>query len=149
MRPTYHTEADLEAERVAAALIRRAWGLHPRKQEAFACLDFRLEFADGTAAAMAEIKRRTGNYPSVFLSLKKAPAIRAADAQGLDVLFFVLKRDGLHGAFLDPRLPYPRATAGRTDRGDPFDVEELALVPWAEFVVRMRFADFPDLRRRP
>ncbi len=133
MRPTYESAKDRERERVAASLLEQQWRIVARKQEGFASIDYRLELPGGEVVALAEVKYRPVPYPSIFLSLKKAPAIRQAERNNLDVWYCILRDDGLFAARLDPQLRYPRQMGGRRDRGDPADIEELALVPWSDF----------------
>jgi hypothetical protein len=135
MRPIYESAKDRERERFAAGILEREWRIKARKQEGLASIDYRLELPGGEVVALAEVKYRPTPYPSIFLSLKKAPAIRQAERNNLDVWYCILRDDGLYSTRIDPQLRYPRQMGGRRDRGDPDDIEELALVPWSDFTV--------------
>jgi hypothetical protein len=92
-------------------------------------VDGRIEH-NGKTVAYAEFKRRNNRmwqYPDFEISNSKIEhGFRVADAEGVEFLLLVWWKDGLFYA----RCPreYQTRPGGRTDRGDPWDQETMAVI---------------------
>jgi hypothetical protein len=133
-RPIYENAQSLEAEAALARVIEAAFGCVLRKLERKFGLDF-VAMRNERGAAFIEAKVRTnamGRYPTYMVSMHKA--IYAESIQrvtGLPTLLVVQWTDAIGYAPLGEQ--YPISFMGRTDRGDPADVEPVCLIPIEQF----------------
>ena len=127
MRPRYETEADRERERDVLAAICLRWDCVARKLPVDGhTLDYELINPGGRV--IAEIKcrpHRHDYYDTYMISLGK---VRAGGPFGLLIVQF---SDGIYWLrFGDKHIT---GLGGRRDRGDPADIEDVALYPVEQF----------------
>ena len=69
-----------------------------------------------------------------MVAMKKIDrGIALAKAAGVPFIFFVQWTDGLHYLIVNTDTPVTRGQGGRTDRGDQFDIEQMAYFDTALF----------------
>ncbi|QNO00778.1 hypothetical protein phiPsa397_001 [Pseudomonas phage phiPsa397] len=128
-RPRYETQADRDNELVVQKQI-EAWAKCTlKKTPAQHYLDFEI-YREGVCVALAEFKKRSNprrQYPTYMVAKKKIDrGIALAKAEGVPYIFFVQWTDGLHFLVINEDTPMTSGTGGRTDRGDAFDIEQMA-----------------------
>lgn len=135
-RPVYESEQDLFNERQLAVKAERAWRCEMVKQSKFNQFDY-AAVRDGRVVAFVEMRVRSTplrKYPTMILSANKLQAAQAMHmATGLPCLFLVQWTDV--AGFVSMLNQYPVIMGGRTDRGDPADIEALATIPTEDFVL--------------
>ena len=134
VRPTYETEADLSREENIARYAARKWDCAMRKQDKYNQFDY-LIIKGKDVKAFVEIRTRThikGTYPTCFVSANKVQAAFSMRlATGLPSIFLVGWKDCIGWASLTEI--YKITMGGRTDRGDPADIEAVAEIPIEKF----------------
>jgi hypothetical protein len=135
-RPVYENAESLAEERRFASAIEERWNCRLRKQPRHFILDFAVE-RDGVIVGFAEIKCR--NYRSdafrdYMISLSKiARAREIKRVTGLDTALCVrFTNADLMRKITDDRT-VSVGMGGRKDRGDPEDIETVAMIPLREF----------------
>jgi hypothetical protein len=132
-RTFYETPEHLSEEEYIAELVQDRWGIGVTKLAPLESLDYAAHRGlRCTTKFWLELKRRhcpRHRYTSIFLSLNK---VKAAAVRHLPSYFVVLFDDALvYTPIIAGR--WPTAQCGRTDRGDPFDIEWVQLIPTSEF----------------
>ena len=124
-RPIYESEADRSRERaVIEDVCAVAGGFKAVKLKEFSKVDFAL--MRGPAVKMlCEVKVRDRHYPQMFLSLEKVQALRNyAAATGIAARVIFATPKGIFAKKIGPlEIDGWVGLGGRTDRGDPDDVE--------------------------
>ena len=136
MRLIYEKPEDLAAERAALDKACEIWKCTAEKLPMKYELDYLL-LREGTGVAWLEIKSRTnprGAYPTYMISLGKVMAARRlSEASQFPSFLLVQWSDYCGYVRLDSLLDFRVAVGGRTDRGDPDDIEPVALIPIMDF----------------
>jgi hypothetical protein len=134
-RPKYETARDRARERAVLDVLAEKWICEYRVADDFASYDAML-FRDGVLRGLVEIKCREmamATYPTLHISKAKIDKL-IATCTGLNLkpLLVVSLWDRILGLTLDPD-GYPVENGGRTDRGDPKDLEPVYAIPWPAF----------------
>lgn len=141
-RPIYEDETSLDHERVIAEALEEKWGVDFWKLPRSYVADFAV-LRKGELIGWAELKVRKcerKKYPTFMVALHKALALkRLADAGG-SVILLVHWSDGLFMLKPDLRQKLKIRIGGRSDRGDPADLE-----PVVHFLVDHFQAVLPPL----
>ena len=136
VRPVYETDENLAQEKQVLALLCRHWECVSEKMPLRYELDYLL-IRRRKAVAWLEIKVRTNNYgyyPSYMISLGKIMAARRlTEATSLPSFLVVQWRDWKGYIRLDNLEKFEISMGGRTDRGDPQDMEPVVLFPIGNF----------------
>lgn len=94
---------------------------------------YEVDFAvmrSGRVVGVVEVKVRSRHYPEIILSLHKAQALRRFAAWGLHARLIVATPEGVFLHRVTSEVT-PITLGGRTDRGDPDDVEPVVRYPVA------------------
>ena len=138
MRLKYEKPEDIVAERTALDNACEVWKCTAEKLPIRYELDYLL-LREGRGVAWLEIKSRTnprGAYPTYMISLGKVMAARRLSEASQFPSFLLVKWSDYCGYVrLDSLLDFEIAFDGRTDRGDPDDIEPVALIPLEEFTL--------------
>ena len=138
MRLIYEKPEDIAAERAALDKACEIWKCTAEKLPIKYELDYLL-LREGTGVAWLEIKSRTNPrtaYPTYMISLGKIMAARRlSEASQFPSFLLVQWSDYCGYVRLDSLLDFEIAFDGRTDRGDPDDIEPVALIPLEEFTL--------------
>jgi hypothetical protein len=141
-RPWYETQANRDDEERIAEAVRVAWKLDdkhkldPKKYGLDWQMDRGGSLTHRYAAVWVETKRRYVDPASIrplILSLHKVMSARWLHQESGLPCYLVVEFNGgvLRYADLLPRRPRRIAWDGRTDRGDPGDMEPCVLIdPW-------------------
>lgn len=136
-RTMYETEANLEKERAVVALICEKFKCTSDKLAIKYGLDYALS-RDGKVAAFCEIKCR--NYPfshfadGYAIGLHKIMAAKQlTDTTGLPFILVISCEDGVYYTKVSEFKNILTVMGGRRDRGDPQDIEPMAVFRAAEF----------------
>lgn len=134
MRQKYETDADLMNEKDVANKIASARGYMMQKLAPMSRMDYAAFSTEGLKAFI-EIKRRKvlrSKYDTVMLGMEKVLWARQVSKHfGVKSYFFVQWNDVLGYVCLDNDCELDMG--GRTDRGDPLDVELLAYFKISDF----------------
>ena len=134
--PAYETKANLlDEEHAISSWLSRHPKLTYAKTPKFYPFDF-YTMKDGVAQSFVEVKVRRADvskYGSLIVSLQKLAAIgQYTDLTGIPSIILLHDENGLHSWRLTPGyLSVQRA--GRTDRGDPNDMEPCVHIPFKAF----------------
>lgn len=135
MRPIYEQPVDRTRQREVIDAFCAAFGCTAMETPRLAGWDYTLT-VDGDPVALVEVKVRRNAmdaYPTYLISERKVAALMGeADAQGVVALLVVQWADAKAWARLEPGT-YAVGTGGRVDRGDPADIEAVALIETARF----------------
>lgn len=132
MRPTYETEEDRSRERAVADILAEKWNCTFNKNPAFYPIDFSLTRNSKRVVAFCEIKcwKSDPKKDFVILSLHKwidgLQIVKATNIRCLVVFSFPSGRI-LYRDINDDKLNV--IFSGRTDRGDPDDLEPCVVIP--------------------
>ncbi len=136
MRPTYESSRHREAEDALAREIERR---RPDTKISGPLFQFspidRAVFKHGAPVAWCEVKCRDhdfNHYPTLMISMRKFTAA-AIWGKVLPVFLFVGFRGGVIAYVPLPGVEHTMAEGGRTDRGDPKDIEPCAYIAMDEF----------------
>jgi hypothetical protein len=128
----YETAADLSREDSVADIVATRWGCRHVKLGGLSPLD-RLLFRGDTPKGYIEIKCRTNAhdyYPDYMIDAGKMDACMAiAKDEGVPFFLIVQFTDGVYWIKVEKGSFSNRKIGGRTDRGDPNDIEECCYVP--------------------
>lgn len=127
-RPRYETPKCLAREAAVADELRRNWGCDVKKLAPQDTFDYELMWP--SQKYTVEIKTRTtpfASYPTYLISQAKVDAAALSPT----VLLVVKFTDGIWWTPFSS--PHTSSVGGRRDRGDPFDVEAVALYPKCYF----------------
>lgn len=135
-RPFYETSDDLSREREVADEISRAWKCKVRKMPVSYRVDYAL-FSANTLLAWLEIKCRTNAmqaYDTYMISADKIMSgLDLAHHANAPFLLVVKWSDGIGYTKINKLSDYKIEFWGRADRGDPNDMEPVALIPIENF----------------
>jgi hypothetical protein len=136
MRLIYEKPEDIVAERTVLDRACEGWRCTAKKLPIKYELDYLL-LREGKGVAWLEIKSRTNprtEYPTYMIALTKIMAARRlSEASQLRSFLLVQWSDYCGYVRLDSLLDFRVAVGGRTDRGDPDDIEPVALIPIMDF----------------
>lgn len=142
MRPTYEKKENRRKELQAADVIRKLWWPDQRTQVQHLPVKSVLDLAfvrDSVILGFGEVKVRTNDhdrYPTYMLSLEKwMTGVALRKNLRLPVWLFVQFADQLMWAPFAHVEGIEVGMGGRYDRGDPQDVEPVALIPLSLFSV--------------
>jgi hypothetical protein len=125
----YEKAQDLENEKRAQAIVEAAWGAEVRKTQAHANWDWEI-YKDGKLLALGEVKKRNNahdKYATYHIALDKVRrGMDASKARGVRFVIFVQFIDGLYRIDTKAQPIHHIEEGGRFDRGDKFDVEQMA-----------------------
>lgn len=95
--------------------------------------DAPVQLPSGRRLVLVEVKRRKAlaeRYPSLLIDLAKVEAgVTCADSLATAVVVAVGYDDGVRWTELDASDELETTVGGRTDRDDPGDIDELAVIP--------------------
>jgi hypothetical protein len=138
MRQEYESPEDIIAERAALDRACEVWKCTAEKLPMKYELDYLL-LREKRGVAWLEIKSRTNvrlAYPTYMIALSKIMAARRlSDASQLPSFLLIQWSDVCGYIRNDSLLDFEIAFDGRTDRGDPDDIEPVALIPLGEFTL--------------
>lgn len=137
MRPVYETPEDLKRQEAVARVFENEWKCKLVRNKALDPIDYNVVRNDTQVVAFAEVKCRaveSSRYDSIILSLRKAvTGVMQSELTGKPFMLLVgfedcyahvpIKRDHLSRIKI----------AGRTDRGDPDDMEACIEIPSDHF----------------
>lgn len=133
-RPIYENGEDRRKERKVADALEKTWNCGAI-QLGFGYAADLLLFYKNKAVCWGEVKCRNvdfGVYPTLYLSFQKMCNLQNIHTvSGLPVLVIANYNDGIYWHKLKP--PYQIEIGGRRDRGDPNDIEPLAVIPMESF----------------
>jgi hypothetical protein len=138
-RQLYESTADRTAEAEIGALITERWALSQLVKLSMAYgLDYAMVRGERDVVGFAEIKDRTLPFAfgdGYYISLQKAlKAEQLSTLTGLQCVLVVRFSDRLiRRAFFARHQRDRLIIAGRTDRGDPLDIEPHVIIPWDAF----------------
>lgn len=128
-RPRYETQGDRDNEIAVQDQIERWAKCTLKKTRSQHYLDWEA-YRGGVLVALMEFKKRSNprlQYPTYMVARKKIDnGISLSLKAGVPFIFFVQWKDGLYYLEINPDTPTYNGTGGRTDRGDKFDIEEMA-----------------------
>lgn len=131
----YENSQTLSVEEATMDAVCKAWNLGRRKLP----ISYRIDWAvtdRNEPVAWAECKRRYNphdQYPTLILSLAKyMHGMELAERTGLPFLIIVEFDDGIR--FCKHEVMPPIVWGGRSDRGDPQDMEPMVDIPMSKFV---------------
>lgn len=135
MRPIYERAEDRVRQREVIDAFCAAYGCAYDERVALCAWDYDLTYR-GARVALAEVKVRTnaiGAYPTYMISRRKlADLVREADRYAVVPLLIVRWSDAR--GWWRVRLEQAQAgVGGRVDRGDPADIEAVALIEISRF----------------
>lgn len=139
MRPTYENDANRSAEAEIAELIAARWALSQLLKLSMAYgLDYAMVRGERDIVGFTEIKDRALPFEygdGYYISLQKAlRAEQLSTLTSLPCVLVVRFSDGLvRRAFFASHQRDHVIVAGRTDRGDPFDIEPHVIIRWEAF----------------
>lgn len=139
MRPRYETREDLTREAELSRVASKKFNCTFSKMPDRYGLDF-CATRDGRVVCFAEVKVRTtpfSMYQTYMISLGKVMAARnLAGVTGLPSLLIVGWSDawGQTRLDIDPWVG-SISVGGRTDRGDPQDIEPVVMIPMSAFSI--------------
>jgi hypothetical protein len=129
-RPTYETQANIDAELSVMDVFAAAWQCQFHKTPRFYGFDYTIT-RDDHVRAFVEIKVRKKHYPTLLLSLHKWQAGMALSRDtGLPFILIASTPQGLFWSEVKPG-PMQIVVGGRNDRGDSQDKEPCVLLPYA------------------
>ncbi|WYN05145.1 hypothetical protein ISREJYDI_CDS0185 [Pseudomonas phage UNO-G1W1] len=135
-RPRYETQQDRDNESSVKSQIEKWAKCTLTKTGSQAFYDWEAH-RDGKLVALMEFKKRTNprrQYPTYMVAMKKIDrGIALAKDAGVPFIFFVQWTDGLHYLVVNTDTPMTVGTGGRKDRGDRYDMEEMAYFDTALF----------------
>ena len=140
-QPRYETQQDRDNE---AAMIQRAFSrINPvaTKLPPQYAVDWLLEYVkdDQKRRAWVECKERSfkmAGFTTYMMSLHKyMKGMQLASWSGYPFILLVQWTDALGMILLNEHDPMPIEIGGRTDRGDPLDVEPVVMIPTHKFKV--------------
>ena len=138
MRKQHESPEDIIAERAALDRACKVWKCTAEKLPIKYELDYLL-LREKRGVAWLEIKCRTNArlaYPTYMIALSKIMAARRLfDASQLPSFLLIQWSDVCGYIRNDSLLDFEIAFDGRTDRGDPDDIEPVALIPLGEFTL--------------
>ena len=136
MRLIYEKPEDIVAERTALDNACEVWKCTAEKLPIRYELDYLL-LREGRGVAWLEIKSRTNprtEYPTYMIALTKIMAARRLSEASQRPSFLLVQWTDACGYIRnDSLLDFKIAFDGRTDRGDPDDLEPVALIPIGDF----------------
>lgn len=137
VRPRYETSEDLTREDDFSRVVGKKFNCSFSKMPDRYGLDFCLT-RGGVATAFAEIKVRSnprGKYPTYMISLSKVTSANVLNAStGLPCFLLVRWTDCWGYVRIDGMIAQGNVgIGGRTDRGDPQDMEPVYLIPMSSF----------------
>ena len=128
----YETVEDLSKECEVADTVAKRWNCRHVKLGELAPLD-RALFRDDTLKCYLEIKCRNNAhdyYPDYMIDASKMDAgMQIAAHDGVPFFLIVHFTDGVYWIKVEEGPFATRKTGGRTDRGDPNDIEVCCYVP--------------------
>ena len=134
-RQLYETDGDRSKEESAKAVLEMAWGAVFHKLPVKYGADW-IAVRGGKAVAVLEYKNRPHGhlkYDTYLISLHKWMTVRQVAAEANVRAFLVVEfTDGLYWAEMMDGIG-ETGVGGRTDRGDPDDVEPCQFVPLSCF----------------
>jgi hypothetical protein len=135
MRPIYERPEDRTRQRECIDAFCAAFGCTALETPRLAGWDYALS-VDGHPVALAEVKVRSNPmdaYPTYLISERKVEIlVEQAELQGVAPLLIVQWTDA-KGWCRPDRADYTIGTGGRVDRGDPADIEPVALIKISDF----------------
>jgi hypothetical protein len=155
-RPRYHNERDLVAEREIAAEIEAACGIQ-LQTTILSEWAYRIDFCLSggwrkPVLGYAEVKNRPNlvyrKYSGYQIAAHKVAFAQLLRASGIDVKSwaFVRAQDGAIYCAEFGHKPLRQILGGRTDRGNVYDVEPMAIIPWEDFQPLAKAAEFFKLQ---
>jgi len=135
-RPIYETEKDRQAEmEIAHEFVRAKWNCEVLKNPIQYRVDFALLRPPLLVFAWAEIKTRghaKGHFPTFLLSLEKVIRAKELARETGKPAFLIVKWTD-HVGWMDFQEiradEWPIEIGGRSDRGDPQDLEPCVMIP--------------------
>lgn len=137
-RPIYERKSDRDKEISVAKTISNKWGVRCIMLPPLACADMLIAGADNEPKCWAEIKSRNivfGQYGHLHLSLDKVTNLqRMVELTKIKAIIVANLKDGIfwHNVPLASENLHTEI-GGRTDRGDPKDIEKMACFFWHNF----------------
>lgn len=127
-RPRYETQRNRDAERQVIDVFAEAYSYRCQRQEDRRRANYFCYRGD-TLKLIAEVKCRTNDryeYPTVMIPLAKWNAgCRLSEKYGVPYALIIAWNDFI-GALTNRKESYDRlGRGGRTDRGDPHDMEKM------------------------
>ena len=137
MSPIYETRDDRARQRTAMARLCAATGTDARETPDLCAWDYEV-VRDGAVVAIAEVKCRlcaSSTYPTYMISLRKMDEMGMEAAErGITAILVVAWQDRTGFAMIPEALATGlKAHGGRTDRGDPADMESVLHIPIDRF----------------
>lgn len=138
-RPIYETTADIDRERAVAEWVCALWGCEARKNPRLYAVDY-CAMKAGKLAGWLEVKCR--NYTRDKLESWGGYMMGASKVVGMANLMAVSQRPAflcvnlageVYAMKYDPTAGYRTEFRGRTDRGDPDDMEPCVMFPMSQF----------------
>jgi hypothetical protein len=126
----YESAHDRERERAVAEATFGPHGLSVRKLPLAYEVDFAVLRGE-RVVGVVEVKVRGRAYETLLLSLHKLQALQRCARSGLRAWVLVSVPEGVYAQRIRPDEPVDVRWGGRTDRGDPQDVEPVAHLPMA------------------
>jgi hypothetical protein len=126
----YESARDRELERAVAGAAFEPHGLSVRKLPLAYEVDFAVLRGE-RVIGVVEVKIRGRAYETLMLSLHKLQALRRYAGSGLRAWLLVSVPAGVYAKRIRPDEPIDVRWGGRTDRGDPQDVEPVVHLPMA------------------
>jgi len=129
LRPRYETQQDRDNETAVQHQIEKWAKCTLKKTGSQHRIDWEA-FRGAKLVALMEFKKRSNprlQYPTYMVARKKIDSgIDLALKSGVPFIFFVQWKDGLYYLEVNYDTPMSNGTGGRTDRGDKFDIEDMA-----------------------
>jgi hypothetical protein len=137
VRPRYEMPKDLTREAEFSRVVGQKFYCTFSKMPDRYGLDFCM-LRDGAVTAFAEVKVRSNprdKYPTYMIALSKVMSANGLNAAtGLPCFLLVRWTDCWGYVRLDGKVEQGSlSVGGRTDRGDPQDVEPVSLIPTSRF----------------
>jgi len=135
MRPVYETNEDREKEASVWKYLTNKYDCSYSLAPSLSQVDGFLYKADGSLAAIVEIKNRRNKknkYPTYMLSARKWKAgIKISNHYEVPFILVVNFTDGVYFTKLTEKVSF--GVGGRYDRNDSMDVEECVYIPMDKF----------------
>lgn len=140
MRPTYETAGNRQAQTGAASEIEKYFDCEMRPTPRMYQVDF-VAMRNGKPVAWIEFKERNYSMERIkslggyMLSLHKLIAAKNLnEITGLPFLLYIKTTDGIYYKLFKSFKAKNICFGGRTDRGDPQDMEPCVLIDTDEFI---------------
>lgn len=130
MRPIYENDVSRATEREVVADVELMLNAKCVKLPISYRVDYAITSDGKSVRAWAEIKGRNRKYSTLLLAASKwVTMLNLSRATGMPSFLFVRWPEGICWARVTEAVPVEYEIAGRTDRGDPDDIEPCAMIP--------------------